>query len=75
MPNEELRLELWKKMLPNSWLKSGADELLRISSEEEFSGGAIANIIRSCALQLLDANEEKLSIPVLKLAIQKEKMK
>lgn len=75
MPTQEMRMELWKKMLPEKWIKDDTDELLKVSSKEELSGGAIANVIRSCALQLLNLNGEKLAIRVLRTAMQREKMK
>lgn len=75
IPTQDMRRELWDRMLPKKWTKGETDELLKVSSSEELSGGAIANIIRSCALRLLYSNEDKLTIPVLKAAIQKEKMK
>lgn len=75
MPTQEMRIELWRKMLPEKWIKGNADELIKASSSEEFSGGAIANVIRSCALQLLNSNEEKLTISVMRTISQKEKMK
>lgn len=75
MPTQEMRMELWRKMIPEKWINGNADELLKVSSSEELSGGAIANVIRSCALQLVNSKEEKLTISVLREAFQKEKMK
>ena len=75
MPTQQMRMELWKKMLPQKWLGNNPAELLKLASEEELSGGAIANVIRSCALRLLDTNQESLTVSVLKAAVQKERMK
>lgn len=72
MPDEEARRELWRRMLPEKWLGNNRNEIIRLAVEAELSGGAIANVIRRCALQLLAAGEESLTTGMLKMALQKE---
>lgn len=75
MPERELRVELWKNMLPANWLGSDADALIEIAAEAELSGGSISNVIRRCALNLLGRQECRLSRSVLKEALAKEELK
>lgn len=75
MPDEEARRELWDRMLPDQWLGNNRDEIIRLAVEAELSGGAIANVIRRCALQLLATGEGLLTPGVLKAALRKERCK
>lgn len=73
MPTEELRAELWRKMLPAQWLGDNAEELIAIAAGTELSGGAIANVVRECAIALV--KEKKWSVDILKRALNREKSK
>lgn len=75
MPSKELRAELWQKMLPKEWMGENGDELIRIASETELSGGSITNVIRRCALYLVGTKEKHLNRAILIEALQKEKLK
>lgn len=75
MPDEELREKLWRNMLPEQWLKGDGDDLIRKASQYELSGGAISNVIRRCALQLLEAHPACLTVEMLTAAIRKEMYK
>lgn len=75
MPNEEQRYELWKNMLPPTWLKEQNNELVTLAAETELSGGSITNVVRRCALQLLMSGKKTLDIQTLKEALEKEKAK
>lgn len=75
MPDEEERLLLWRKMLPGKWLGDDAEILLRGAAKAELSGGAIANAVRSCALQLLATGAERVSGEILDFAVKKELQK
>lgn len=75
MPTEELRVELWRKMLPGKWLGKDADELTSIAAETELSGGSIANVVRRCALYMIRSQARQLDKTILKEALQKERMK
>jgi len=75
MPGEELRVELWRKMLPVQWLDKDADELIALAAERELSGGSITNVVRRCALYLIKSKEKMLDKRILKEALQKEEMK
>lgn len=72
MPDEEARRELWEKMLPSGWLDNNREEIFRLAVETELSGGAIANVVRRCALQLLASGSKSLTPGMLKDALQKE---
>lgn len=75
MPSKELRAELWKKMLPKSWMGKNGRELIEVASETELSGGSITNVVRRCALNLVKTKERCLNKPLLVEALQKEKLK
>ena len=75
MPDKELRAELWRKMLPIRWLGKDADVLTDMASDTELSGGSITNVVRRCALSLIQSKEKKLTKEVLMEALQKEKLK
>ena len=76
MPTYEQRVELWKKMLPSQWLdNSNRDELILAAAETDLSGSAISNVIRSCAIQMLERSIVQLNKSVLLECVQKEKMK
>lgn len=75
MPDEELRRELWRNMLPKKWLGQQADDLIALAAGTELSGGSITNVVRRCALQLLMSGKETLDAQTLKDALEKEKAK
>ena len=75
VPNEEARLLLWQKMLPEQWLGENGGKLLCRIAKAELSGGAIANAIRSCALQLLATNTRQVSGEILDFVVRKELQK
>ncbi|WP_280188858.1 ATP-binding protein [Bacteroides fragilis] len=75
MPDKELRAELWRKMLPIRWLGKDVDVLTDMASDTELSGGSITNVVRRCALSLIQSKEKKLTKEVLMEALQKEKLK
>lgn len=72
MPDEESRQILWEKMLPPSWLGTEGDNLVKYAMKAELSGGAIANVIRSCALQLLALGQKQLTRTILEASLKKE---
>lgn len=74
MPTEELRAEIWRKMLKN-WPGSVDEELILMAAETELSGGAITNVIRRCALSLINQKDKSLNKSILNNALQKEKLK
>ena len=57
MPDEELRAELWRNMLPSGWLGDDAEELIAMAAKTELSGGSIANVVRKCAISLVNNNQ------------------
>ena len=75
MPTEEQRAELWRNMLPGKWLGKDAEELITMAAETELSGGAITNVVRRCALRMIQSKKKQLDKVMLKEALQKEKIK
>lgn len=78
MPTEELRAELWRKMLPSDWLDwldNDAEEVINMAAQTELSGGSIANVVRRCALYIVRSGIGQLDRTILKEALEKEKMK
>lgn len=75
MPTKELRAQLWQKMIPEEWLGEDVDELINMAAETELSGGSIANVVRRCALHLVNKSDVQLNKAMLKEALQKEKLK
>lgn len=74
MPDEETRRELWDKMLPPSWLPD-RDACIRKIADYELSGGAMTNVIRSCALHLVSTVTAILDESILIDAIRREQIK
>lgn len=73
VPNQQLRYELWKRMIPEAWLDDRAEELLREAALIKLSGGSMLNVVQSCALQLYDPKApRKLDLELLKNTIKKE---
>lgn len=74
MPDEETRCKLWESMLPETWL-SNREDCIRKIAEYELSGGAMTNVIRSCALHLMAFNTSLLEETILIHAIRSEQAK
>lgn len=72
MPTAELRVELWRKMLPPAWLGKDAEQLIALAAKTELSGGAITNVVRRCAIYLLNAGSNQLDKRILTEALEKE---
>ena len=73
MPSEELRAELWRSMLPKEWLGNDAEELIATAAQSELSGGSIANVVRKCAVQLVNKPLNKVDENVILTALNIEK--
>lgn len=59
MPDEDIRYVLWDKMLPTDWLPD-REACLRRLAVFELSGGAMTNVVRSCALHLMSTGESRM---------------
>ena len=70
--DQDLREELWRRMLPSSWLPADADKMIRMAATYELSGGSISNVIRRCALRLLKQDTPRLDSDILSMAIRRE---
>lgn len=75
MPDEELRVRLWRGMLPKRWLGDGAEQLIAVAAGTELSGGSITNVVRSCAITLIATGMDRLDAATLMNALRKEKEK
>lgn len=75
MPDEQLRYELWKKMIPGGWLGEDAETFLQMASEYKLSGGSMVNVIQTCAIKLYNEQSTVLSLGIFKEAIAKEQVK
>lgn len=65
MPDEELRAALWRGMLPKEWLGEDAEELIAMAAGTELSGGTITNVVRRCAIMLVERKLNKVSTRML----------
>lgn len=74
MPTEELRAEIWQKML-KGWPEDVDEDLITMAARTELSGGSIANVVRRCALATVNQKNQSLDKLILKNALQKEKLK
>lgn len=74
MPDEDTRCKLWQSMLPAAWLP-GREECIRRMVRYELSGGAMTNVVRSCALHLMAAGATVLDERILIDAIRREQIK
>lgn len=74
MPDEETRCKLWHSMLPATWLLHREECIRRIICYE-LSGGAMTNVVRSCALHLMAAKVSVLNERILIDAIRREQIK
>nr|DAY47198.1 MAG TPA: ATPase [Caudoviricetes sp.] len=72
MPDEELRAALWRSMLPKEWLGDDAEELIATAAQTELSGGSIANVVRRCAITLVENQQQMLSLVLLHNSIHRE---
>lgn len=73
MPGEYIRRQLWDMMLPEAWTTENRDGLLNDICSYKLAGGAMTNVIRSCALQMVFGN--KLEKKMLVNAIKEELLK
>lgn len=71
VPDERLRYQLWKQMIPVTWLDNDREDLLHTAASYVLSGGNIVNIIQTCAIQLYQTNS-RLTLDIVKKAIRKE---
>jgi len=72
MPDSLQRLTLWQNMIPKKWMEKSTINLEHYASKYELSGGAIGNIVRYCAIKLIQQNNDSLTDDLLKEGIQKE---
>lgn len=73
MPGEDIRRELWEMMLPTGWAIEERSDLIDKIASYELAGGAMTNVIRSCALQMVSGS--KLDERMIVAAIKEELLK
>ncbi len=52
-------------MLPKDWLGDDAEELIAMAAETELSGGSITNVVRRCAIALVERGSNILNTEIL----------
>ena len=72
IPDERLRYQLWKNMIPSEWMGDANEEILQKASSYKLSGGNIVNVIQTCAIRLYGLAKPILTQELLRVAIQKE---
>lgn len=71
MPDKEQRIQLWNKIL-SIWKGKLEKNLIQQIAIYELSGGSITNVVRSCALRLIQQKKEVPTKEIILAAIQKE---
>ncbi|MDR3061987.1 MAG: ATP-binding protein [Dysgonamonadaceae bacterium] len=75
VPDQRLRYQLWKNMLPPDWLDDHPEELLNRAATFNLSGGSIVNAIQTCAIKIHSQSIKKLNMEILKFSICREQAK
>ena len=75
IPDVETRKVLWENMLPENWTLANRRKVIEAISEFELSGGAMTNVVRCCALSLLQSGNSTIDELALENAVRKEQMK
>jgi len=75
IPDVETRKVLWENMLPENWTLTNRRKVIEAISEFELSGGAMTNVVRCCALSLLQSGNSTIDELALENAVRKEQMK
>ena len=70
MPDAKMRADLWRKMLPESWLGNDAEDIIKTLSKRELSGGSITNVIRKCAIHLWSNGKKQLAKDVIETILE-----
>ncbi len=70
MPDEAMRLKLWRQMLPKEWHTD--EELLYTAAGYTLSGGSIVNAVQNCAIKLHRSGSTELTGNILRRAISRE---
>ncbi len=72
MPKPRTRLELWKKAFEGSLQLEDKISLWDIAKKNELAGGAIANVLRYCALKAFARESDLVLLDDLEAGIKKE---
>lgn len=72
MPSPDERQQLWEQAFSGTCALDPSIDLRKISEEYELAGGAIINVLRSCALAAVRKGEPVVTLPELLAAIRKE---
>ena len=71
LPDENLRRQLWEKILPKQWLKKESDLPVQ-AAVYPLSGGSIVNVVQNCAIALFRSSLPYLTKELLMQTINKE---
>lgn len=72
MPDQEMRYRLWQNTLKDRFDPSHPSVLEEVAAKYELSGGAIINVVRYCAIRVLQENRQTISKEDLVAGIVKE---
>ena len=72
MPSPDERQQLWEQAFSGTCALDPSINLRKISEEYELAGGAIINVLRSCALAAVRKGDPVVALPELLAAIRKE---
>ena len=72
MPNATERYQLWQQAFSGTCSLSGEINLLEVAEDYELAGGAIINVLRSCALSAVRRNDSVVTKAELLAGIKKE---
>nr|WP_320014333.1 ATP-binding protein [uncultured Desulfobacter sp.] len=72
MPDQEMRYRLWQNTLKDRFDPSHPSVLEEVAAKYELSGGAIINVVRYCAIRVLQENRQTISKEDLVTGIVKE---
>ncbi len=75
MPTEDIRKELWENMIPPEWTPDMREQVIEQAATYELSGGAMTNVIRSCALWMIASSWKTIDLDILTSCIKKEALK
>ncbi|HEX7817338.1 ATP-binding protein [Dyella sp.] len=72
MPDAEQRLQLWRKLMPDSARLAGDVDLEAIAEQHVLSGGAIINVLRFAVLQAARGGASQITAGHLRTGLAKE---
>ncbi|WP_339138795.1 MAG: ATP-binding protein [Candidatus Electrothrix sp. GW3-4] len=72
IPSADLRLQLWQNAFRDTCELAGDIDLVQVAEEYKLAGGAIINVLRTCALTAISQERRHVTKEELLLAIRRE---